>query len=278
MIQTNEYRTSLERHNAPFRGVSSRSDYVNFQLAVSHDLLHVFNLSGGNVAIDGHKQETAQTLSAVMNGTEDLTRVRYSAGVIKTIEEEFKELSNLNNWTVPPLTYGEVSEEYTKEIQSGETISYEGTPTWRLIPPETDRGFFELEHLLHVKAGDKLLIRFKPKHWDPSTVYQFGALNFDSNGHNFKKLEVDNYNSYTELSNRYFEHILRFDEERDVRLAIQTTNTVDGVLGNEPLTLEEFGIYSIEETPVYTRSLETELKPMVEAARVTLKRLEERRL
>ena len=33
------YKESLERHNAPYRGASSREDVVNFDLAVMHDEL-----------------------------------------------------------------------------------------------------------------------------------------------------------------------------------------------------------------------------------------------
>lgn len=258
------YRNSLEKHNAPFRGVSSRNDYVNHRMAVTHDLLEIYNVSGGNPLIHGHKQTNEDNLTAIIEGTKNITTDNYTAGVIKNITSERKDLVDLSTWRIPPLTYG--------------VIERVGARGWKLIPPSVDRGFFELDKTLRVKAGDKLMIRFKPKDWKAETVYTFGALNFDSSGHNMKPLKVDENNSFNKVKNSYFEHILRFDEEREVRLAIKTVNSDDGTLSNDPLYMEEFGIYHIEETDVYIRSLDGEIKPMVNGSQMLLEKLERRRI
>ena len=262
MNKIKEYRSSLERHNAPYRGVSSVKDYVNFHLSVTHDLFEIYNRSGGNPNIKGHQDMVQDNMSSILEGTKDLSHGTYTAGTITSVVEEIVSLSNLMNWSRPNLTYGEVEKV--------------GARDWLLVPPTTDKGFFEWEHLIRVQPGEKIMIRFKPEDWNPNTVYQFGAKNFDSSGDNFKKLEVDDFNSFTKLSNEYFEYTLRFNEERDVRLAIQTTNSTTGTLGSSPVTLKEFGVYRMEEVEVHTRGLEEDIKPMVENNRLALKHLEGR--
>ena len=262
MSKPKNFYPSLERHNAPYRGVSSRQDYVNFHLAVTHDLLHLYNTSGYNENIKGHKNIVENNLSSIFEGTKEIELATYSAGTIKKVIRQNEKLSDLSTWTKPSLTYGEVD-----PIEEG----------WLLTPPELEKGFFELEHIYHVSAGDKLLIRFKIEDWSPDTTYQFGALNFDSAGHNFKRLESNEWSDGDEIKSSYFEHTLRFNEERDVRLAIQTTNSSNGQLSNKPLKISEFGIYEIEETEVYNRSLEEDIKPRVKSSKLLLKQIEERR-
>lgn len=257
------YRNSLEKHNAPFRGVSSRSDYVNHRMAVTHDLLEIYNLSGGNPEIEGHKQVNENNLNAVVSGDKEITTEGYTAGTIKKVMDEQHELSDLSNWTIPALTQG--------------TINKRTNKGWVLNPPDRSKGFFELEKAIKVSAGEKLLIRFKPKVWDYRTVYSFGALNFDSAGDRYEQLTITPTKNYTQIMNGYFEHILRFNEEREVKLSIKTENSSNGILGTNPLTIEEFGIYHIEETDVYIKGIDTEIKPIVNNSELMLKHLERRR-
>lgn len=257
------YRNSLEKHNAPFRGVSKREDFVNHQMAVTHDLLEIFNVSGGNSNIHGHRQINEDNLSAIINGDKNFTTENYTAGIIKKVIKEEEEYSDLSTWTIPNLTYG--------------TVQYISPREWVLTPPEKVKGFFELEKIINVKAGKKILIRFKPEKWSGDTVYSIGVTRFDSSGDKTKELKVDEFNNYTKVSNSYFEHIVRFDEDRDVRLSIKSKTAADGSLGEEPLHMVEFGIYEIEETDVYIRSLEEDIKPMINNSRLTLLELERRR-
>lgn len=257
------YRNSLEKHNAPHRGVSKRSDFVNHQMAVTHDLLEVFNVSGGNSGIRGHRQINQDNLTAITSGTKNITTNNNTAGVIKKVIEVKEDLSDLSSWTIPSMTYGIVKKEGYRE--------------WLLTPPEKTKGFFELERTITVQRGEKLLIRFKPKEWKPDTVYSIGAMNFDSSGDNTKDLKVDEFNNFTKISNSYFEHTLRFNEERDVKLSIKSKTSPDGSLGESSLHMDEFEIYLIEETDVYIRSLEEEIKPMVNNSKLILADLERRR-
>lgn len=258
------YYPSTERHNAPYRGVSSKQDYVNFHLGATHDLLNIFNISGKNENIEGHEDIIDGNLTSVFEGEKEIKHVTYSAGTIKKVLEKKEALSNLENWTIPHMTYGQ--------------IRNTGQDSWEFTPPEIERGFFELEHIFHVSPGDKILIRFKIDEWNPDTVYRFGARFFDASGDNFKELEVTEWKTYSDNVDNYFEHTLRFDEERDVRMAIQTTNSQQGTLGESPLRIKEFGIYAIEEFDVYNRSLEKDIKPKIKSSQLTLKQIEERRL
>lgn len=258
-----EYRNSLEKHNAPYRGVSKKSDFVNFRMAVTHDLLEMYNRSGGNPSIPGHKQFNQNNLSSIINGDKNLTTNAYTAGVLKKITNELTRASNLTKWTIPNLTYG--------------IVNHIGGREWELIPPATEKGFFELEYLLEAKKGEKLLIRFKPKEWNPQTVFSFGIISYGQNeNEKMKDLKATEFETVTEVRNKYFEHIIRFDEDEEVRLSIRTKNSEDGNLGNDTLIFKEFGIYQIEETIVQNISLDKELKPALNAVELKLDNLERR--
>lgn len=258
-----KYRTGLEKHNAPYRGVSSRYDFTNFYLSVAHDLLHNYNVSGENPAIKGHKQQIQDLLSAIIEGNTDITTAEYTAGTIKKVIETMTDASNLSKWRRINLTFGDI-----------EKVSEED---WLIKPPEINQGFLEYEFPVHVKPGDKIMFRFKPEDWDGLTHYQFGAINFDSSGDRYKSLQTDSDNSYMDITNRYFEYTLRFDEERDARLSIRTNNSSDGNLRNTPITLKEFGVYLVEETPVYRRGFSEDIIPMVNDVLSQLKYWKERR-
>lgn len=258
------FRNSLEKHNAPYRGVSKKSDYVNYYLATTHDILEIYNESGGGSHKKGHKQINQDNFSAIINGNKNVTTKNYTSGVIKKINKEIKDASNLNNWKIPNLTYG--------------TIKKEGKSSWTLIPPQKQKGFFELTYPLSVKPGDKVMVRFKPNKWTGNTSFTIGAENIGSSKEDKKDLMVNEEFDFHTLSNTYFEHIVRFDEERDILLSIKSKNNIDGTLGEEPLHILNFGVYEIEETSVGIKSLEKEIKPMVNEGTLVLKNLEKRRV
>lgn len=92
-----KYRSSLERHNAPYRGASRREDTVNFDLAVLHDLMHIQRVSGDNANYQGHKQNIQDNFTSLYNNEGEVTSSIPSAGFLyqklDTIEKP------IQNWT-----------------------------------------------------------------------------------------------------------------------------------------------------------------------------------
>ena len=136
------YRSSLERHNAPFRGTTRREDVVNFDLAVMHDLFHLQKISGGLDNFHGHKDKIQDNFTSLYHNEGEITASIPTAGklVVKLRDIE------------RPLS------QWHPKLNAALTSMHEERNTFKLVSSTHQAGIFTTFKL---NPGDIISLRLK---------------------------------------------------------------------------------------------------------------------
>lgn len=233
------YRSSIERHNAPYRGVSSRQDVVNFDLATMHDLFFIQKTSGDNPSFLGHQDFIQNNLKALFVGETNVKTNLPTAGKIlctlDTIgEQDFTRWQKLEDTQV------------TKE-----GINYRMKSSGNFIK-------VGLKSLFTVDPGDILQMRLKIKKVAGVDVQiALGALNYDSEGDELDFYPLDDFGSFLYLDKR-----LSFSSRQDVELVFYLAYETKQGLPVEVL-VSDFSVKRLEESTVSIQGVEENVKPLI---------------
>lgn len=245
------YRSSLERHNAPYRGVSSRQDVINFDLATMHDLFFIQKVGGANPSFLGHKHYIQNNLSALFTGETDVKTSMPTAGKIVHSLGPVGE-QDLSKWT---------------KLQ-GATIKKDGTHWKASATGNLIKAGFKT--IVTVDPGDILQMRFKMEKFNGSEVkIAIGALYYDSDGDNLDIYNLDDFRSFNYVDKR-----LSFSSRQDVEFVIYITYETKQGFPVDVL-ISDFSIERLSETDVSIRGAEEDIKPLIETADLTLSFVEE---
>lgn len=230
------YRSSIERHHAPYRGVTSRADAVNFDLAVIHDMLDIQKRSGNHPKFDGHKQQIQRNLSAIYTGESNVTGTAPTAGTITHTIGQVEGIQDLSTWRT-------VGDAQVTKTETGYRVRTNGTA------PQSGA-----DTVIPVNAGDIIQIRLKvtAKTYN-QTLFGVGALAFEGED----KLSIQPLENYQD--GKYLVHRLKSTATQDMHLVVygayETTS-------NQPVewTVSDFSVSYLSETPVFIQSTEDVLK------------------
>lgn len=247
-----EYRSSVERHNAPYRGISSREDAVNFDLAVIHDLFHLEKVSGGNKKVDGHKQFTQKNLSGLYLGETDVQTSIPTAGRFVSSIGEIPDTKDLTKWS---------KKNDAAAVKEGD--GFRLTATGKLPAAS-------LSTIITVNPGDIILLRLHiDKVIGQETKIAIGALNFNNDGD-----ELDIYPLNDFQSGHYIEKRLYCTSRQDIRLALYVAYETKQGVPVEWL-VKDFSVEKLNESLVGINGLEHTVKPALEVVRQSLSFVEE---
>lgn len=248
-----KHRNSLERHNAPFRGASSREDTVNFDLAVMHDLVHIEKVSGGNAGYDGHSDYITGNLSALYHGEGTTRNTIPTAGKIVTVLGPVEGLQDLTGWT-------EQNGANVSAAGNGYTVENTGL----LVPSG-------LISLIEVNPGDILQLRFKlTKLTGQGASFAFGAedLNYDGDA-----LEILDLSAFS--SGQYIEKRLHCQSRQELKVVLYPVyQTTSGTAVT--VRFDDFSLNLLHETSVGLSGTDSVMKLELEEERQRLCFLEER--
>lgn len=247
-----EFRPSIERMNAPYRGVSSRQDAVNFELATLHDLFHLQKVSGGNRNIVGHKDYIRKNLAAIFIGESDVKTSAPTAGNMISRLGEVQGASALNKWSP------DNGAQLTKKDHS------------YLIKTDGLRPQAVFSKVITVNPGDIIQMRFKAKSIKESnTVIALGALNFSNEGDELDFLPLGSFEG-----GKYIEKRLYCTSRQEVQLVVYAA--YETTQGN-PVEWEvsDFSIEWLSEVSVGLSGLENTVKPKIEVAIQNLNYIDE---
>lgn len=205
-----KYRTSLERHNAPFRGTTDRQDAVNFDLALIHDLKHIQRISGGT-DFPGHKQFIDGNLSTLYYNEGDIT------ASIPTSAELYYKISTIDK----PIG--------TWNTRSGGQLSLTNATTQHYeLKASTHQGGVVTQ--LKLNPGDIISIRVEVESLTNSSLqFAIGSTQFNNEEHIDRYTLADFYDK-----KRYIEKRLVSNTTQDVEIGIFG---IFGQEGNSRLSL-----------------------------------------
>ena len=171
-----KHRPSFEKINAPYRGVSSKDDFVNAVHAITHDLVYTQIKSGGKEGKRGHQQQIDDNFTLLYAGEgERETATLPSAGVYSKIIEPANISQDLSSsvWT---FSNGVVKTKSDNKI----TLNEKG-----LVSPAY------LSGSLPVKLGEIIYIRFKGRVVEgDGKAFYVGVDNLNSEGEFLKHIEL----------------------------------------------------------------------------------------
>ena len=248
----NRYRPSLERHNAPYRGVSSREDSVNFDLAVMHDLFHLEKISGTSNQ-DGHQQDIQNNLTAILSGEKQAKSSIPTAGTMVSVLEKIQGKQDLTLWTG----------------QNGARITASGEQL--LLESDGKQLQSGVSTIVNVNPGDILSIRFKATMLKGQGVqFAIGAKNFDNDGDELKIADMETF-----ATGQYIEKRLYCRSRQEVQVVLYL---VHQIMYEQPVSLriEDFSLSLLSETPVGLIGTDSSLKKELEKEENYLAFLEER--
>lgn len=247
------YRMSLERHNAPFRGISSKEDSVNFDLALMHDFFHLEKISGGNPLFRGHTQQIKDNLAALYHGETNTTASIPTAGKLVTTIGKVPDKQDLSLWT--PTNGTTVVKSNNKFILSSNGLLVESG----------------IVTIVEANPGDVLLLRFKVKKLTgQGTKMAIGAKNFTPDGNELLVLDLSQF-----TTGQYIEKRLRCTSRKDIELVLYSVyETVSGAAAS--VSIEDFSLSLLRETNVGIIGTDSTMKIEMEMERRKLSFLEDR--
>ena len=247
-----EYRASIERMNAPYRGVSSRQDAVNFELATLHDLFHLRKVSGGMVNHKGHQNYIQNNLGGIFIGETDVKTSAHTAGTMLSRLGEVEDSNNLKGWSA-------VNGASVIENNFNYLVSTTGL--------QTQAGFTKT---VTVNPGDIIQIRFKVRTIEESgTQMAVGAVNFSSDGDELDVLPLAAFKG-----GKYVEKRLYCTSRQDIKIVVYPAyETTQGT--KVSLFISDFSVDWLSEVSVGVNGLEHTVKPSLEVASQTLNYIDE---
>lgn len=247
-----KYRSSIERMNAPYRGVTKREDAVNFELAALHDLFHIQKVAGGNPRFLGHKHYIQNNLSAIYVGETNVKTNTPTAGTFYNRIGEVEDANELADWSI--RNGGEIHKEDNR---------------YRLKANGLQAGV-ALTKIVTVNPGDIIQMRFKATSIkENNTIIALGALNFSNDGD-----DLDFYPLSAFKGGSYIEKRLHCQSRQDIQLVVYIAHeTTQG----SPVEwqVNDFSVNWLSESLVSINGLENTVKPALEVADLTLSYIDE---
>lgn len=237
----NTYRSSLERHNAPYRGVTSREDDVNFNLAVLHDLTQIQRVSGGHPSFSGHRDQIQDNLSAIYHGEGTVTASAPTAGMLVTKTKTLPQ-SDPSGWS---LTGGAVCNQKT------------GWRTWELKGTTHRSG---LSKTVPLEPGDTLVLRAQISALQPigATRFAWGARDFNGVEESLTFLDTADFLVGSgKKAGAYIEKRLRSEGRQEAEIVLYA---VHGTEGTTTLLLTDLSLSLYAENPAGIAPMDPSLK------------------
>ena len=229
------YRSSIEKQNAPYRGVSSREDAVNLHLAALHDLVRLEHLSDARPG--GHKKQITENIEAIYAGEGELTASIPTAGKVVRIKEAVPGKGNLSEWT--PVNGASV-----QKTALGWQITTTG-----LLPVAG------LQTTVSVNPGDILLIRFKlTKISGVETHAKLGKGIDSGTAEDSLFLDLDAFST-----GQYIEKRLYSESREEIELAFYSAYETSAGIPTSCL-VEDFSLHYLQETSVSVKGSDVHIK------------------
>ena len=240
MIIKEKHRLSVEKINAPFRGVTSREDFTNANAAIVHDLIYNQRISGYKDGVRGHKQQEEDNFSLIYHGEGyNATSSLPSAGKYIKANENLLISSNLidTNWTTFNATKTLVGENKIQLSSNG------------LLDPAY------ISSQLEVNPGDIIYLRFKLKKilGNADSVY-IGVDIINNNDSDLKRFNLTKNNT-----SQYYDKRLYCRSKETLTIKIYIHKDPEKL---EPTTieLEDFSIQYLTETEVSLSGIDKAMK------------------
>lgn len=251
-----KYRSSLERHNAPYRGTTSREDTVNFDLAVMHDLTHIEVVSGGNEKIPGHLDAIDENFSALYHEEGSITASIPTAG--KLVSKK-RDLSNsiFDGWSLMGGATRKKETGWNRESLTGLTHQ-DG-----------------IKKVVSLEAGDILVVRANvtAKTGSAGTHFSFGAKTLNQGEVDIKKLDITSFlEGKGKSAGTYVEKRLYSESRQDVEIVF---HVVDGAQGSTTLFLADFSLALYYEQDIKVSGLDSSIKGRISGTKDHLEFLED---
>ena len=246
-----DYRSSLETHNAPYRGSTRREDAVNFDLAVIHDLMHIERVSGANEKYKGHKQHINENLTSLYYSEGEITSSIPTAGFLTKREETIT--PNIPDWT--------------KQFQATLTSS---TSKWKTYTLSGSTHLAGAETVLMLNPGDIVVLRVQVNALiDNNLKFAIGSpWNNGAPDYLIHKTS-DFYNKP-----HYIEKRIVSETQQEVRIGIYA---VYGSEGNNKLELTNISIARMYQEVSNVEGMDTSTKQKINNIEHQVKNLEKRK-
>lgn len=229
------YRPSLKRHNAPYRGVTSEKDVIDFNLGILHDVQFLMKISGGLEGFRGHSHKIKDNLSAIYHGEGEITATIPSAAKLTTKAEKLN--YPFSGW-VPVGTITNTTLTGTNRYQL--TSSLHQTGMSKTIP---------------VEPGQILVIRVHITASNTSARnFAIGALNVQG--------ETSDLNLFSAIDFRgdkshYIEKRIYVETKQDLEVVFYN---VYGTEGQNQLTLKDFNVFLYRQLPTQLEGVDNTIK------------------
>lgn len=243
MSINSKHRLSIERYNAPFRGASSRSDFVNFYLSVTHDLKYIQNQLGYSDNYFGMKQKEKTNFEMLFIGEgSQATASISSAGKYINAAEEVLLEKDLTLWN--PNNDIVVSKKLNKFNLKSNGLK--------------DPAFISIN--LKVQPNEIFMVRFKIKKIKGKcdSVY-IGAHSINGTGEDLKNVNM----SLTSTS-IYVDKRLYCTQREEVSLRIYL-HKIPEKLELTEVEISDFSINYIHEKDISIGSIEYDIKPSLDS-------------
>lgn len=243
MRMEKRYRHSVERKNAPYRGVSENGDFVNTSLEVLHDMLELALVSGDQ----GHAEELRGRMRVLVAGEDGDIRSNL-AQVGRICKTEVVDVPmDLTTWS----RHGGVSVTSTAD---GYELSEQG-----LLDPAG------ITWNVDVEAGDELLVSMKARALSGKTdEVMLGATRINLGQESLEKIDVGGISSGVYVDKRLY-----CQQRETVELGVFLHRLPD-TLAAGSIVIEELTVHRILSGEVTMKGIETESKTEMRDIRETL--------
>ena len=242
-----DYKSSVEIKNAPYRGISSRKDAVDMELAIQHDLFQIQKIAGGNPNFTGHKDEILQNLTAIYFGGNPSRSNYPTAGTINTIKEHLSTFDDLREWTSVRQTTVSLDNKMFR-IDNNGLLANAG-----------------IVSVYPANVGDLIQIRFKiKKGFGEKVKIAVGALKIDSGEDDLTIYDLNEFST-----SQYVIKRLCCKSRQDIQLVLYSAyETATGVPSR--LFLEDFTVSLLNQTSVGVVGTDSVLKQGLETENLRL--------
>lgn len=254
MRHKKQFKPTFHKANARYRGVTDKSQYSNFVLETTRDLLHLYQITTGSEELKGHQQEIGGNFLSVMTGDGDVGRSNlFTASILRKINKErVLDVPELSSWL--PL--------------NNCTIESNGDSFLLTSPAlETDVGMYTT---LYVEPGDNIYIRLKVKSSTGAPFFSFGSNNARTGPEtvgNTRNVSIQKDGEYVLL-----DYIVHFRYAEAVSLNINVHENPDSLTPSS-IEVKDIDMYYIDESNINLSPYHSVIKPELNRVTDEIKRL-----
>jgi len=243
-----KHRHSIEKKNAPYRGVSGKEDFVNGTMEVIHDLVDIANISGEK----GHRKIIQDRMDLLVSGEGGGLESRlYQTGRICRVEE--------SNWSTDLTTWQRVNN--TTVTKNGKTfIVSEGG----LLDPAGIRLGID------VQPGDVYMLSMKIR---PLTG-KVDEIKWGASRINLGNKELETLNLTGKSTGVYVDKRLYCQHREQMEIALYL-HDLPTTLAATSVEISDFHIYRVYEEEIRLKGLEMESKVELEEMSQEIKSLKQ---